>query len=65
MTINKSQGQSFDKVGLYYKKQFFAHGQLYVLLSRCKVPKNSFIQNESDDKDCIKNVVWDEIFDEL
>ena len=63
MTINKSQGQCFDKVGLYYKKQFFTHGQLYVLLSRRKNPKNIFIQNESDESDHIKNVVWDEIFD--
>jgi ATP-dependent exoDNAse (exonuclease V) alpha subunit len=34
MTINKSQDQSFKKVGLYLPKQIFCYGQLYVALSR-------------------------------
>ena len=42
MTINKSEGQSFDCVGLYIKRQLFSHGQLYVALSRCKNPKNIY-----------------------
>lgn len=36
MTINKSQGQTFDRVGLLLKKPVFAHGQLYVALSRVR-----------------------------
>ncbi|XP_078436645.1 uncharacterized protein LOC144707418 [Wolffia australiana] len=34
MTINKSQGQTLDKVGLYLPNPLFTHGQLNVVLSR-------------------------------
>ena len=34
MTINKSQGQSLNFVGLDLRTPVFAHGQLYVALSR-------------------------------
>ena len=35
MTINKSQEQSVEHVGLDLRTSVFSHGQLYVALSRC------------------------------
>src|SRR5438045_671850 len=34
MTINKSQGQSLGRVGIYLNLEVFSHGQLYVSFSR-------------------------------
>ena len=48
ITINKSQGQTFEEIGLYYRQPLFTHGQLYVFLSRSKNKENIFIENKSD-----------------
>ena len=61
ITINKSQGQNIDNVGIYIKKSLFTHGQLYVALSRCKNPNNICIQNETENIKEIPNIVWNEI----
>ncbi|XP_034936444.1 uncharacterized protein [Chelonus insularis] len=34
MTINKAQGQTFDKIAIDLRKDVFNHGQLYVAMSR-------------------------------
>jgi len=38
MTINKAQGQTLEKVGVYLRNPVFTHGQFYVACSRlCSV----------------------------
>ncbi|KAK9072462.1 hypothetical protein SSX86_008896 [Deinandra increscens subsp. villosa] len=68
MTINKSQGQSLSRVGLFLKNPVFTHGQLYVALSRVKsrsglklliVDKDGNVTNKTS------NVVYKEIFTNL
>uniref|UniRef100_A0A2S2QD14 ATP-dependent DNA helicase PIF1 n=1 Tax=Sipha flava TaxID=143950 RepID=A0A2S2QD14_9HEMI len=36
MTINKAQGQTLDKVGLYLPQPAFSHDQLYIAMSRVR-----------------------------
>ena len=68
MTINKAQGQTFDKVGIYLPAPVFSHGQLYVALSRAKSFKDIFVkicetttQGQRKTKYITQNVVYYEI----
>ncbi|GBO38324.1 hypothetical protein AVEN_57799-1 [Araneus ventricosus] len=71
MTINKSQGQTFDHVGIYIDEPVFSHGQLYVALSRSRIPnhvkiytKTSEVQGKllNNEKYFTRNFVYQEVF---
>ena len=68
MTINKSQGQSLSKVGLFLRQPVFTHGQLYVVLSRVKSRQDLkilIIDDECMISNKTKNVVYKEVFGNL
>ncbi|XP_058726583.1 uncharacterized protein LOC131597942 [Vicia villosa] len=68
MTINKSQGQSLDNVGLYLPKDVFSHGQLYVAISRVKSKKGLKILIHDKDREPMittTNVVFKEVFQNI
>ena len=64
MTIDKSQGQSLQRVGIALDTPCFAHGQLYTALSRCRDPSSLavYVPEGHSWSRRVKNVVWKEVF---
>jgi ATP-dependent DNA helicase PIF1 len=61
MTINKSQGQTFDKIGVYLPRPVFSHGQLYVAFSRVRRMEDVSVMLERDGVEVTRNVVYREL----
>ncbi|XP_045482770.1 ATP-dependent DNA helicase PIF1-like [Harmonia axyridis] len=75
MTINKSQGQTLDRVGICLKRPCFTHGQLYVAFSRVGSVEcvRIFIEDSGKQgtfkfrgkKRFTRNIVFSKVLDEL
>ena len=74
MTINKSQGQSLGRVGVYLNPEVFSHGQLYVAFSRTTDQNKLQLADDGAGEDAdgrgllyrrVKNIVYNEVFYQL
>jgi hypothetical protein len=72
VTINKLQGQTFQEIAIYLPAPVFAHGQLYVALSRVGDPRKITIlithpplPNQPPGLVMTRNVIYTEIFQHI
>ena len=61
MTINKAQGQTVKRVGVDLRKHVFAHGQLYVALTRVTSPTDLCLLLPPETSYTTNNVVYPEV----
>ncbi|XP_029633857.1 ATP-dependent DNA helicase PIF1-like [Octopus sinensis] len=71
MTINKAQGQTFEKVGIHLPQPVFSHSQLYVALSRVQAMNNIKVrvmtlnwdnrQGQKRGVTCTQNIVYHKV----
>ena len=58
-TINKSQGQTLKKAGIWLRTPVFTHGQLYVAVSRVGRPEG--LKFAVREEEVVSNVVYNEV----
>jgi ATP-dependent exoDNAse (exonuclease V) alpha subunit len=63
ITINKSQGQTFNNVGVYLPSPVYSHGQLYVAISRVTSSANIKIFSGQGPDKYMRNVVYKEVLE--
>ena len=54
LTINRAQGQTLGRAGLYLPGSVFCHGHLYVGFGRCGDPKKFFVYADQSEFDNIR-----------
>jgi len=67
MTINRSQGQSVEHMGINLQTSVFSHGQLYVAFSRYTSPLNIsvLLLEQSQESRRTLNIVYKEVFNSI
>jgi ATP-dependent exoDNAse (exonuclease V) alpha subunit len=63
ITINKSQGQTFNNVGVYLPSSIYSHGQLYVAISQVTSSANIKIFSGQGRNRYMQNVVYKEVLE--